>query len=130
MVSANLPSRPELRLRRVVGNWKMNGDRVANTDLLAALKQAGPWVAEVAVCVPFPYLADVALSLQGSRIAWGAQDCSAHASGAYTGEVAARDAGRFRLPLRDRRPLGAARLARARPMRWLPTRRRSRWRTA
>ncbi len=77
------------RLKRVIGNWKMNGDRVANTDLLAALKQAGPWVAEVAVCVPYPYLGDVALSLQGGRIAWGAQDCSAHDSGAYTGEVSA-----------------------------------------
>jgi triosephosphate isomerase len=43
----------------------------------------------VAVCVPFPYLAEVALSLQGGAIGWGAQDCSAHESGAYTGEVAA-----------------------------------------
>lgn len=86
---ADAAGTPTTRVRRVIGNWKMNGDRVANTDLLAALKQAGPWVAEVAVCVPFPYLADVALSLQGGRIAWGAQDCSAHDSGAYTGEVAA-----------------------------------------
>jgi triosephosphate isomerase len=66
----------------------MNGNRAVNTALLAALKAAGPWVAEVAVCVPFPYLADVALSLQGARIAWGAQDCSAFEFGAYTGEVA------------------------------------------
>ena len=73
----------------VIGNWKMNGSRVGNVDLLAALRDAGPWVAEVAVCAPFPYLADVALSLQGANIAWGAQDCSAHASGAYTGEVSA-----------------------------------------
>ena len=77
------------RTRLVVGNWKMNGDRVANVELLAALKQAGPFDAEVAVCAPFPYLADVALSLQGSRIEWGAQDCSSHEPGAYTGEVAA-----------------------------------------
>jgi triosephosphate isomerase len=77
------------RRRLVVGNWKMNGSRVANAELLAGLKAAGPLDAEVAVCAPFPYLADVALSLQGSSIAWGAQDCSAHASGAYTGEVAA-----------------------------------------
>ena len=77
------------RRKLVVGNWKMNGLRAANAELLAALKAAGPWVAEVAVCAPFPYLADVALSLQGDAIAWGAQDCSAHESGAYTGEVAA-----------------------------------------
>jgi triosephosphate isomerase len=77
------------RRKLVVGNWKMNGTRVGNVDLLAALKEAGPFVAEVAVCAPFPYLADVALSLQGNAIAWGAQDCSAHESGAYTGEVSA-----------------------------------------
>ena len=73
----------------VVGNWKMNGNRAANAELLAALKAAGPWVAEVVVCVPGPYLGDVALSLQGEAIGWGAQDCSAFESGAYTGEVSA-----------------------------------------
>jgi triosephosphate isomerase (TIM) len=77
------------RRKLVVGNWKMNGNRAANAELLAALKAAGPWVAEVAVCAPFPYLADVALSLQGDGMAWGAQDCSAFDAGAYTGEVAA-----------------------------------------
>jgi len=77
------------RRKLVVGNWKMNGTRVGNVDLLAALKEAGPFVAETAVCAPFPYLADVALSLQGAAIGWGAQDCSAHDSGAYTGEVSA-----------------------------------------
>ena len=78
-----------MRRKLVVGNWKMNGSRVANAELLAGMKDAGPWDEDaVAICAPFPYLADVALSLQGSRIAWGAQDCSAHESGAYTGEVA------------------------------------------
>ncbi|HNW65282.1 MAG TPA: triose-phosphate isomerase [Piscinibacter sp.] len=57
--------------------------------MLAAIKDAGPFSAEVAVCAPFPFLADVALSLQGADIASGAQDCSAHESGAYTGEVSA-----------------------------------------
>jgi len=78
-----------MRRKLVVGNWKMNGSRVANADLLAALKSAGPWDADVAVCAPAPYLGEVALSLQGEFIAWGAQDCSAHESGAYTGEVSA-----------------------------------------
>ncbi|GAP35572.1 triosephosphate isomerase [Piscinibacter sakaiensis] len=73
----------------MIGNWKLHGNRVENAERLAALKEAGPWQAEVAVCVPFPYIPEVALALQGSRIAWGAQDCSAHESGAYTGEVAA-----------------------------------------
>ncbi len=80
-------TQPKARLKRVVGNWKMHGNRAGNAELLAGLRAEAPFVAEVAVCAPFPYLADVALSLQGSGIAWGAQDCSAHASGAYTGEV-------------------------------------------
>ena len=88
MVSA-IAEAHAVRRKLVVGNWKMNGSRAANAELLAALKAAGPWVAEVAVCAPGPYLGDVALSLQGEAIAWGAQDCSAFESGAYTGEVSA-----------------------------------------
>ena len=88
MVSA-IAAAHVVRRKLVVGNWKMNGSRAANAELLAALKAAGPWVAEVAVCAPGPYLGDVALSLQGDAIAWGAQDCSAFESGAYTGEVSA-----------------------------------------
>jgi triosephosphate isomerase (TIM) len=80
---------PTMRRKLVVGNWKMNGSRVANAELLAALKSASPWDADVAVCAPAPYLGEVALSLQGESIAWGAQDCSAHESGAFTGEVSA-----------------------------------------
>src|SRR5262249_28602372 len=41
----------------------------------------------IAVCVPFPYLAQVSQALSGSSIAWGAQNVSEHDSGAYTGEV-------------------------------------------
>jgi len=82
-----------MRRKLVVGNWKMNGSRVANAELLAALAAAGPFDADVAVCAPFPYLGEVALSLQsqlqGHRLAWGAQDCSKHDSGAFTGEVSA-----------------------------------------
>src|SRR5437868_8706332 len=78
-----------MRRKLVVGNWKMNGTRLSNVELLSSLDEAGPFDADVAVCPPFPYLSEVALSLQGKRIAWGAQDCSAHESGAYTGEVSA-----------------------------------------
>ena len=88
MVSA-ISEAHSVRRKLVVGNWKMNGNRASNAELLAGLKAAGPWVAEVAVCAPGPYLGDVALSLQGEAIAWGAQDCSAFESGAYTGEVSA-----------------------------------------
>lgn len=86
------PANAQVRASRrplVVGNWKMNGTRVTSVELLAALRSAGPFDSEVSVCCPFPYLSDVALSLQGSGITWGAQDCSQHEPGAYTGEVAA-----------------------------------------
>ncbi len=79
-------TRPQL----VIGNWKMNGLRASNAELLAALKAAPPHPSvQVAVCVPHPYLADVARELANTPLAWGAQDCSAHESGAYTGEVSA-----------------------------------------
>jgi hypothetical protein len=68
----------------------MNGDRAANAALLQALlaERVGGDV-EVSVCVPAPYLAQVAPLLGASPIAWGGQDCSSHESGAYTGEVSA-----------------------------------------
>jgi triosephosphate isomerase len=73
----------------VVGNWKMHGSHSANAELLAGIVGARPFAADVAVCVPFPYLAEAAVALAGSDIRWGAQDCSAHKQGAYTGEVSA-----------------------------------------
>jgi len=76
-----------MRRKLVVGNWKMHGSRAANAQLLAGLKEAGPWNADVAVCVPFVYIAEAALALTGTSIAYGAQDCSSHEQGAYTGEV-------------------------------------------
>eukprot|EP01034_Spumella_vulgaris_P046838 gene46838-58414_t len=65
----------------------MHGSRAANAVLLAGLKEAGPWNADVAVCVPFPYISETALALTGVSIGFGAQDCSAHEQGAFTGEV-------------------------------------------
>lgn len=76
-----------MRKKLVVGNWKMHGNRAANAQLLGGLKEAGPWNADVAVCVPFVYIAETALALTGSAIQFGSQDCSAHEQGAYTGEV-------------------------------------------
>jgi triosephosphate isomerase len=77
------------RKKLIVGNWKMHGSHPANAELLAAIVAARPYLADVAVCVPFPYLSETAVALAGSDIRWGAQDCSAHEQGAYTGEVSA-----------------------------------------
>ena len=73
----------------VVGNWKMHGSRPVNAALLDGILQARPFGCDVAVCVPFPFLSETAVTLAGSDIRWGAQDCSMHAQGAYTGEVSA-----------------------------------------
>lgn len=78
-----------MRRKLVVGNWKMHGSRPANAELLAAVLGARPFGADVAVCVPFPYLTETAATLAGSDLRWGSQDCSAHDQGAYTGEVSA-----------------------------------------
>ena len=79
-----------MRRKLVVGNWKMNASRAANAALLAELRRAeAGWTCEVVVCAPFPHLAQVVELLDGSAIAVGAQNCSAHEPGAHTGEVAA-----------------------------------------
>lgn len=79
------------RKRLVMGNWKMNGSLAANTGLLAGLRDgvASMPDCDVAVCVPFPYLAQAGQALQGSGITWGGQDVSQHGGGAYTGDVSA-----------------------------------------
>ena len=69
----------------------MHGSRAANRALLDAVvegvKSAG--AVDCAVCVPYPYLGEVAAQLAGSPVGWAAQNVSEHAQGAYTGEVSA-----------------------------------------
>lgn len=66
----------------------MNGSRAVNAQLLdgilAGLQGKG---AQAAVCVPAPYLAQCQQQLDTSALAWGAQDLSFEAAGAFTGEV-------------------------------------------
>ncbi len=74
----------------MVGNWKMHGDLSANAALVAELLAAtAQRQCRTALCVPSVYLAQMQTLLSGSSIGLGAQDVSAHASGAYTGEVSA-----------------------------------------
>ena len=80
-----------MRQKLVVGNWKMNGSLQANQSLLKEIS-AGITDARgvaVAVCVPFPYLAQAQALLADTSLAWGAQNLSEKDSGAFTGEVAA-----------------------------------------
>ena len=78
-----------MRRKLVAGNWKMHGNHRAYAELLAGIIGVRPFGCDVAVCVPYPYLSETAVALAGSDLRWGAQDCSAHEQGAYTGEVSA-----------------------------------------
>jgi triosephosphate isomerase len=76
------------RTKFVAGNWKMHGSLAANLALLTAIRSGiAGFSSQVAVCVPYPYLAQAQALLSGSNIGWGAQDISEHVQGAYTGEV-------------------------------------------
>jgi len=77
-----------MRKKLVAGNWKMHGSLAENAALLAALKPALAGI-DAVVCVPFPYLAQAQAALADSSIAWGAQNLSEQAKGAFTGEVSA-----------------------------------------
>jgi triosephosphate isomerase len=79
-----------MKKKLIAGNWKMNGGLAANEALLQALAAGlGQPRCDVAVAVPAPYLAQVQALTAGTAIQFGAQDVSAHESGAYTGEVSA-----------------------------------------
>jgi triosephosphate isomerase len=79
----------------MVGNWKMNLTHVEAVGLVQKLawtledKRWSPERSEVVVLPPFTDLRTVQTLVDGDRlkIGYGAQDVSAHANGAYTGEV-------------------------------------------
>lgn len=78
-----------MRRKLVVGNWKMNGSRVKNTSLLDGVMTGVRDLhnADYVVCVPYPYLGQAQSLLQGSNVAWGAQNLCATEDGALTGAV-------------------------------------------
>lgn len=80
-----------MRRKLVVGNWKMFGRLARNQALLEGVMAGVRDLrnTDCAVCVPYPYLTQAQSLLQGSNVAWGAQNMSHHEEGAYTGEVAA-----------------------------------------
>lgn len=65
----------------------MYGSRAMADELVAAVAAAAPMPAELALLPPFPYLEGLVWRY-GKALAFGAQDLSEHAEGAYTGEVA------------------------------------------
>ena len=68
-------------MKIIAGNWKMNGTRADLDTMIGAISKVKT-ENRVILCVPFTLLrAGV------ENVAIGAQDISAHAKGAYTGEV-------------------------------------------
>lgn len=77
-----------MRRSLVVGNWKMNGTRSSAEALAKEIVNGlGDDVADIAICVPYVFLADIGNVVRGTRVGLGAQNVGDKPSGAYTGEV-------------------------------------------
>ena len=83
----------------VAGNWKMNGLKMALTEVLAmrtAVEAGENGRAEIAICPPSTVLSSFSTACVGFGLSFGGQDCHAEPHGAHTGDLSAemlRDAG-------------------------------------
>ena len=90
--SGGTPAGVSQRQPMVAGNWKMNGSIEANEALLEAMADPLSEIrgVDIAICPPFPYLAQVRGALSGptrAHLAFGAQTVAQESNGAFTGEV-------------------------------------------
>ncbi len=75
----------------IAGNWKMNKTPSETKAFMSELKgmlPKGRWC-DIALCVPAVCIPAAVRSTRETRVAIGAENCNANASGAYTGEIAA-----------------------------------------
>jgi len=72
----------------IVGNWKMNGTRAMLAEA-RAIDRSAQRLMKVEVALAPPYTLIHAVHKEAEQIGVGAQDCSAHADGAYTGDISA-----------------------------------------
>jgi triosephosphate isomerase (TIM) len=83
-----------MRSKIVAGNWKMNKTleeaHALTTEIVSLVTDEVKDTVKIILCTPFPFLFPVK-QLLGSlvQISMGAQNCSEHEAGAYTGEVSA-----------------------------------------
>lgn len=77
-----------MRAKLIAANWKMNGSFASNREWLRSFSAAAI-SSEVVVCAPYVYLTQVAEALSATPGRTGAQNLSAEAPGAFTGEIAA-----------------------------------------
>ncbi len=81
-----------MRQKIVAGNWKMNKTleeaSILTSELMGMVADEVKGNVKVVLCTPFPYLYPIKQQLgSNTRISVGAQNCSEHDSGAYTGET-------------------------------------------
>ena len=79
-----------MRATLIAANWKMNGSFVLIDEMLKVLS---PFLAktscEVVICPPDVLLSTMKNSVEGTRIAVGAQNVHSETTGAFTGETSA-----------------------------------------
>lgn len=81
-----------MRKNIVAGNWKMNTtleEGVELADQVNNLLQGKDKNCDVVICVPFTHLTSVNAVIDQNLLGLGAENCSEHEKGAYTGEVSA-----------------------------------------
>ncbi len=81
-----------MRKNIVAGNWKMNTtleEGVELADQVNNLLQGKNKNCDVVICVPFTHLTSVNAVIDQNLVGLGAENCSEHEKGAYTGEVSA-----------------------------------------
>ncbi len=81
-----------MRKNIVAGNWKMNttlDEGVELADQINSALQGKEKNCDVVICVPFTHLTSVNAVIDPELIGLGAENCSEHDKGAYTGEVSA-----------------------------------------
>ncbi|MDE6247268.1 MAG: triose-phosphate isomerase [Muribaculaceae bacterium] len=81
-----------MRKNIVAGNWKMNTtleEGVELADQINTLLQGKEKNCDVVICVPFTHLTSVNAVIDPTLIGLGAENCSEHEKGAYTGEISA-----------------------------------------
>ncbi|MCJ8143098.1 triose-phosphate isomerase [Ancylobacter sp. A5.8] len=76
----------------IAGNWKMNGLKGTVAEFARMMEGYDRTMkarVDLLICPPATLLATLPVVALGSRIAIGAQDCHAKASGAHTGDISA-----------------------------------------
>ncbi len=82
-----------MRKKIIAGNWKMNKTleegKILTSEVVNMAKDELRDDVQLVLCTPFIHLSNLQTMLADSTVALGAQNCSNHASGAYTGETSA-----------------------------------------